>query len=97
MAKIITSITGDEALTFDDVLLVPRHSVVHPSDVITKSRFTRGIELNVPLVAAAMGFAPGTVAKIWPTPASLSLVQLRVTPEGEIHDGHLLALGVPSA
>ncbi|MCR6713161.1 MAG: bifunctional RNase H/acid phosphatase [Demequina sp.] len=49
------------------------------------------------LVAAAMGFAPGTVAKIWPTPASLSLVQLRVTPEGEIHDGHLLALGVPSA
>jgi IMP dehydrogenase len=44
----------DVALTFDDVLLVPRHSVVHPSDVITKSRFTRGIELNVPLIAAAM-------------------------------------------
>jgi hypothetical protein len=44
----------DVALTFDDVLLVPRHSVVHPSDVITKSRFTRGIEINVPLVAAAM-------------------------------------------
>src|SRR6187399_1815780 len=44
----------DVALTFDDVLLVPRHSIVHPSDVITKSRFTRGIELNVPLVAAAM-------------------------------------------
>jgi len=44
----------DVALTFDDVLLVPRHSIVHPSDVMTKSRFTRGIELNVPLVAAAM-------------------------------------------
>jgi len=44
----------DVALTFDDVLLVPRHSVVHPSDVSTKSRFTRGIELNVPLIAAAM-------------------------------------------
>src|SRR5687768_16574969 len=44
----------DVALTFDDVLLVPRHSVVHPSEVSTKSRFTRGIELNVPLVAAAM-------------------------------------------
>ena len=44
----------DVALTFDDVLLVPRHSIVHPSDVVTKSRFTRGIELNVPLVAAAM-------------------------------------------
>ena len=44
----------DVALTFDDVLLVPRHSVVHPKDVSTKSRFTRGIELNVPLVSAAM-------------------------------------------
>ena len=43
----------------------------------------------------AMGFPPGTVAKIWPTPASLTLLQLRVTPNGELHDGHLLALGVP--
>jgi IMP dehydrogenase len=44
----------DHALTFDDVLLAPRHSVVHPRDVSTASRFTRGISLNVPLVAAAM-------------------------------------------
>src|SRR5688500_8777696 len=44
----------DVALTFDDVLLVPRHSHVHPKDVQTRSRFTSGIELNVPLVAAAM-------------------------------------------
>jgi IMP dehydrogenase len=42
------------ALTFDDVLLSPRHSVVHPKDVLTESRFTRGISLNVPLVSAAM-------------------------------------------
>ena len=42
------------ALTFDDVLLVPRHSLTHPKDVTTGSRFTRGIALNVPLVAAAM-------------------------------------------
>jgi IMP dehydrogenase len=42
------------ALTFDDVLLVPRHSTTHPKDVSTHSRFTRGITLNVPLVAAAM-------------------------------------------
>ena len=44
----------DPALTFDDVLLVPRHSVTHPKDVDTNSRFTRGIPLNVPLVSAAM-------------------------------------------
>ena len=42
------------ALTFDDVLLVPRHSITHPKDVSTASRFTRRIALNVPLVAAAM-------------------------------------------
>src|SRR5215472_6679768 len=44
----------DIALTFDDVLLVPGHSLVHPRDVVTSSRFTRGISLNIPLVAAAM-------------------------------------------
>ncbi len=47
-------IRTDAALTFDDVLLVPRQSGTHPKDVNTVSRFTRGITLNVPLVAAAM-------------------------------------------
>ena len=42
------------ALTFDDVLLVPRHSAVHPRNVDVRSRFTRDIPLNVPLVSAAM-------------------------------------------
>jgi IMP dehydrogenase len=42
------------ALTFDDVLLVPGHSTVHPREVSTVSRFTRGITLNIPLVSAAM-------------------------------------------
>src|SRR5213595_4301708 len=41
-------------LTFDDVLPVPRHSTVHPRNVDVKSRFTRGIPLNIPLVSAAM-------------------------------------------
>lgn len=50
----IQRIRTDVALTFDDVLLVPRHSVTHPKDVVLASRFTRGIELNVPLVSAAM-------------------------------------------
>ncbi len=42
------------ALTFDDVLLVPRHATVHPRDVSIASRFTRSIPLNIPLVSAAM-------------------------------------------
>lgn len=44
----------DLALTFDDVLLAPRHSLTHPKEVSIRSRFTRGISLNVPLVSAAM-------------------------------------------
>jgi len=42
------------ALTFDDVLLVPRLASVHPRNVDVRSRFTRGIPLNIPLVSAAM-------------------------------------------
>ncbi|MFN0100368.1 MAG: IMP dehydrogenase [Gemmatimonadaceae bacterium] len=49
-----TRIRSDAALTFDDVLLVPRHSLIHPKDVSTSSRFSRGIVLQVPLVSAAM-------------------------------------------
>src|SRR5512134_610679 len=42
------------ALTFDDVLLVPRHSQVLPTHVDVSTRFSRNIRLNVPLVSAAM-------------------------------------------
>ena len=42
------------ALTFDDVLLVPQHSQVVPTQVDVTTRFTRNIPLNVPLVSAAM-------------------------------------------
>src|SRR5438874_11905033 len=44
----------DVALTFDDVLLVPRHSTVHPRNVSVTTRFTRAIPLNIPIVSAAM-------------------------------------------
>src|SRR5260221_9774608 len=43
-----------KALTFDDVLLLPAHSRVLPRDVSLKSRLTRKLELNMPLVSAAM-------------------------------------------
>ncbi len=42
------------ALTFDDILLVPRHSTVLPRQVDISTRLTRKIRLNVPLVSAAM-------------------------------------------
>jgi len=43
-----------EALTFDDVLLIPAYSSVLPREVDLQTRLTRGIPLNIPLVAAAM-------------------------------------------
>jgi IMP dehydrogenase len=42
------------ALTFDDILLVPRHSTVLPAQVDVSTRLTRNIALNVPLLSAAM-------------------------------------------
>jgi IMP dehydrogenase len=43
-----------QALTFDDVLLVPAHSNVLPKDVSLKTQLTKKISLNIPLVSAAM-------------------------------------------
>src|SRR5262245_45105353 len=43
-----------ECLTFDDVMLVPAYSDVLPAEVDVRSRLTRNIELNIPLVSAAM-------------------------------------------
>jgi IMP dehydrogenase len=43
-----------ECLTFDDVLLVPAYSEVLPSEVDVRTRLTRNIELNIPLLSAAM-------------------------------------------
>jgi IMP dehydrogenase len=43
-----------EGLTFDDVLLVPAYSEVLPGEVDTKTRFSRGINLNIPLCSSAM-------------------------------------------
>jgi len=45
---------SQEALTFDDVLLIPAHSTVLPRDVSLQTRLTREIQLNIPLVSAAM-------------------------------------------
>ena len=43
-----------KALTFDDVLLVPAHSLVVPRDVSLATRLTKSVTLNIPLVSAAM-------------------------------------------
>ena len=66
----------DVALTFDDVLLVPRHSTVHPRNVKVASRFTRSIPLNIPIVSAAMD----TV-----TEAEMAIAMARLGGIGVVH------------
>lgn len=54
MAKTIHSPNIREALTFDDVLLVPAASEVLPDSVSTRTRLTKTIDLNIPLLSSAM-------------------------------------------
>lgn len=71
MNKIIT-----EGLTFDDVLLIPQASSVTPSEVSIKTRLTKNLELNVPILSAAMD----TV-----TESELAIAIARVGGLGFIH------------
>ncbi|WP_150525813.1 IMP dehydrogenase [Roseibium sediminis] len=54
MASFFVPSTGAEALTFDDVLLIPGHSEVMPGQVDLRSRVTKELELNLPILSSAM-------------------------------------------
>ncbi|PZO10908.1 MAG: IMP dehydrogenase [Lysobacteraceae bacterium] len=72
-----------EALTFDDVSLVPAHSIVLPKDVSLGTQLTRGITLNLPIVSAAMD----TV-----TEARLAIAMAQLGGIGMIHKNMSLQL-----
>ncbi len=50
----MSDIIIDEGLSFDDVLLLPDYSAILPDEVNTRTRLTKGLELNIPIVSAAM-------------------------------------------
>ncbi|MEP3047745.1 MAG: IMP dehydrogenase [Roseibium sp.] len=54
MASFFVPSTGPQALTFDDVLLIPGHSEVMPGEVDLRTKVTKDLELNIPILSSAM-------------------------------------------
>ncbi|HVV92364.1 MAG TPA: IMP dehydrogenase [Hyphomicrobiales bacterium] len=71
-----------EALTFDDVLLRPRHSAVLPSEVSLTTRITRTIELKLPIISAAMDtVTESRLAIAMAQAGGLGVLHRNMTPE----------------
>ncbi len=54
MSQFTESKISHQGLTFDDVLVLPKYSEVLPRDTKTKTKLTKGLEINIPIVSAAM-------------------------------------------
>jgi IMP dehydrogenase len=76
-----------EALTFDDVLLVPAHSTVLPKDVDLRTRLTRDIELSIPLISAAMDtVTESRFAIALALEGGIGIVHKNMTPAEQAHE-----------
>lgn len=71
-----------KALTFDDVLLLPCHSEILPREASVASRLTRGIELNIPLISAAMDtVTEHTTAIVMAQSGGMGFIHKNLSPE----------------
>ncbi|MBK8691246.1 MAG: IMP dehydrogenase [Deltaproteobacteria bacterium] len=76
-----------EALTFDDVLLVPAYSEVLPKDVDTRTRLCRGIELGIPLISSAMdSVTEARTAITMAREGGLGVIHKNLTPEDQARE-----------
>ena len=76
-----------EALTFDDVLLLPAHSTVLPKDVSLVTQLTRNIQLNVPLLSAAMDtVTEARLAISLAQEGGIGIVHKNITPEEQARE-----------
>ena len=72
----------EEAYAFDDVLLVPAYSTVLPSQTDTRTRMTREISLNIPLISAAMDtVTEGNMAIAMAQAGGIGVIHKNLTPE----------------
>lgn len=77
----------EEALTFDDVLLVPAHSTILPKDVELRTKLTREIELSIPLVSAAMDtVTEAKFAIALALEGGIGIVHKNMTPEQQAQE-----------
>ena len=73
-----------QALTFDDILLVPAHSNVLPKDVSLKTQLTKKISLNIPLVSAAMDtVTESNLAIALAEEGGLGIIHKNLTPKNQ--------------
>lgn len=87
MAQIIELSTGREALTFDDVLLQPGHSLVMPAEVDIRTRVTREIELNLPIISSAMDtVTEARLAIAMAQAGGLGVIHRNLTPEQQAEE-----------
>jgi len=76
-----------ECLTFDDVLLLPAYSDVVPSDVDIRSRLTRKIELNMPIVSAAMDTVTESRSAIaMARNGGIGIIHKNLSPSAQAHE-----------
>jgi IMP dehydrogenase len=76
-----------ECLTFDDVLLVPEYSDVLPKDVDVRTRLCRGVDLNIPLVSAAMDSVTEARAAItMAREGGLGIIHKNLPPEDQARE-----------
>ncbi|MDF2371999.1 MAG: IMP dehydrogenase [Rhizobiaceae bacterium] len=87
MARIIESATGREALTFDDVLLQPGHSMVLPGQVRIATRIAQGIELNLPIISSAMDtVTEGPLAIAMAQAGGIGVIHRNLSPERQAEE-----------
>ncbi len=87
MAKIISTITGDAALTFDDVLLQPAKSEILPTQVDLSTRLTDEIVLNLPIISSAMDtVTESTMAIAMAQAGGLGIIHRNLTPQQQAEE-----------
>lgn len=89
MAKILTTPTGEQALTFDDVLLQPGHSEVMPGQTDISTTIADGIELSLPIMSAAMDTVTESKLAIAMAQAGgIGVIHRNLDPEQQAEEVH---------